>query len=136
MHHYRDPWSTSWFELFKAKRLDRDIKLALAAESYPGNAADPYPFQEKFKTALENDLNTKRSLKVIQDLVSNILTDSRVRNDVSRAQDQLREFGDVLGLQMDQVDPSEDVRNGWNDYHKKFSESNLKERFPKESSVP
>jgi L-cysteine:1D-myo-inositol 2-amino-2-deoxy-alpha-D-glucopyranoside ligase len=125
MHHYRDPWSYSWFELFKAKRLDRDIKLALAAESYSGKITNPFPFMDEFNTALENDLDTPRSLEVVQDLVSNILIDSRARQDVSRAQDKLREFGDVLGLQMDQPGPSEDVRNGWKNCHKKFSESNF-----------
>jgi L-cysteine:1D-myo-inositol 2-amino-2-deoxy-alpha-D-glucopyranoside ligase len=124
MHHYRDPWSYSWFELFKAKRLDRDIRLALAAASYSGKMTDPFPFQEKFKRVLENDLDTPGALNVLQDLVSTILSDSQARQDVSQAQDQLREFGDILGLRMDRPGLSEDVRNGWTNYREKFTESN------------
>jgi hypothetical protein len=85
---------------------------------------DPYPFQEKFKRALENDLDTPSSLDVIQDLVSNILSDSRAQHDVSRAQGLLREFGDILGLQMDRPGPFKDVSSGWSDHRDKFTESN------------
>jgi L-cysteine:1D-myo-inositol 2-amino-2-deoxy-alpha-D-glucopyranoside ligase len=122
MHHYRVPWSYNWFELFKAKRLDRDIKLALDAESYPGKLTSSFPFQENFTEAMKNDLDTPRSLEIIQDLVTKIILDSQARQDVSQAQDQLRKFGDVLGLQVDRPGPSEDVRNGWNIYRENFSE--------------
>jgi cysteinyl-tRNA synthetase len=124
MHHYRDPWSYSWFELFKAKRLDRDIKLALAAESFPGKLTSPLPFQEKFSETLENDLDTPRSLAVVQDLVSKIIFASQARQDVSQAQDQLRKFGGVLGLQMNNPNPAADVSSGWSNHREKFTESN------------
>jgi L-cysteine:1D-myo-inositol 2-amino-2-deoxy-alpha-D-glucopyranoside ligase len=123
MHHYRDPWSYSWFELFKAKRLDRDIKLALAAESFSGKMTNPLPFAEKFNRALENDLDTPRALIVVQDLVSNILSDSQARQNVSQAQEQLQDFGNVLGLQMDGPGLSEDVSSGWSNYREKFTKS-------------
>jgi hypothetical protein len=83
----------------------------------------PIPFMEKFMTALETDLDTLRSLEVIQDLVSTILSDSQARHDVSQAQDQLRKFGDVLGLPMDRPDPSEDISSGWRNYREKFTVS-------------
>jgi L-cysteine:1D-myo-inositol 2-amino-2-deoxy-alpha-D-glucopyranoside ligase len=122
MHHYRDPWSYNWFELFKAERLDRDIKLALAEKRFSGELTDPSPFQEKFQKAMEDDLDTPGSLQVVQELVSQILSDSQAQMDVSLAQDQLREFGDVLGLQMDRPGPSEDVRAGWQRYRENFTE--------------
>jgi L-cysteine:1D-myo-inositol 2-amino-2-deoxy-alpha-D-glucopyranoside ligase len=122
MHHYRDPWSYNWFELFKAERLDRDIKLALAAEHFSGEITDPVPFQEEFRKAMEDDLDTPGSLQVIQDLVSKILSDSQALLNISMAQDQLREFGGVLGLRMDRPGPSGKVRTGWNSYRENFSE--------------
>jgi len=122
MHHYRDPWSYNWFELFKAERLDRDIKLALAAEEFPGEPTDPTPFRKKFQKAMEDDLDTPGSLQVVQDLASKIISDSQAQRNVGLAQDLLREFGDVLGLQMDRPGPSEDVRNGWNRYRENFTE--------------
>jgi L-cysteine:1D-myo-inositol 2-amino-2-deoxy-alpha-D-glucopyranoside ligase len=122
MHHYRDSWSHNWFELFKAERLDRDIKLALSAERFSGEQTDPSPFQEKFRKAMEDDLDTPSSLQVVQDLVLKILSESQAQRNVRLAQDQLREFGDVLGLQMDRPGPSEDVRAGWNSYRENFTE--------------
>ena len=122
-HHYRDPWSTSWPELLKAKRLDHDIKLALAEKSDAGKMTNPFPFQEAFTKVMANDLDTPRSLHVVQDLVATILSDSRVGQDVSQAQDQLRKFGDVLGLQMDRPAPSEDISSGWSHYREKFPKS-------------
>jgi len=122
MHHYRDPWSYNWFELFKAERLDRDIKLALAAEEFPGEPTGPTPFRKKFQKAMEDDLDTPGSLQVVQDLASKIISDSQAQRNVGLAQDLLREFGDVLGLQMDRPGPSEDVRNGWNRYRENFTE--------------
>jgi L-cysteine:1D-myo-inositol 2-amino-2-deoxy-alpha-D-glucopyranoside ligase len=122
MHHYRDSWSHNWYELFKAERLDRDIKLALAAERFSGEQTDPSPFQEKFRKAMEDDLDTPSSIQVVQDLVSKILAESQAQRNVRLAQDQLREFGDVLGLQMDRPGPSEDVRTGWGSYRENFTE--------------
>jgi L-cysteine:1D-myo-inositol 2-amino-2-deoxy-alpha-D-glucopyranoside ligase len=123
LHHYREPWSTSWFELFQAQRLDRDIRHALAARRYPGKITDPRPFQEQFKAALENDLDTPQALQVVQDLVSNILAGSQARLDISRAQDQLRAFGTVLGLRMDGSEPDAEVRQGWLRFRGKFTEA-------------
>ena len=122
-HHYRDPWSTSWPELLKAKRLEHNIKLALVEKSDAGKITNPFPFQEAFTKAMANDLDTPRSLHVVQDLVATILSDSRIGQDVSQAQDQLRKFGDVLGLQMDRPAPSKGIRSGWSHYRKKFPKS-------------
>jgi L-cysteine:1D-myo-inositol 2-amino-2-deoxy-alpha-D-glucopyranoside ligase len=113
-HHYRDSWNTNRDELLKAQRLDRDIGQALAADIYPGKITNHLPFKEEFKVALEDDLNTPRALQVVQDLIFKILADSQARLDVCCAQDQLREFGAVLGLQMDNPGPSEEVQQGWN----------------------
>jgi L-cysteine:1D-myo-inositol 2-amino-2-deoxy-alpha-D-glucopyranoside ligase len=121
MHHYRESWNHSWYDLVGAGVLDRDIKRALSIESDSGKITNPFPFQRKFDLAMENDLDTPGTMGVIRDLVSQILTDIQTRNDISCAQEQLRQFGDVFGLQMDHSGPSEYVRRGWDEHLNKFS---------------
>jgi L-cysteine:1D-myo-inositol 2-amino-2-deoxy-alpha-D-glucopyranoside ligase len=126
MHHYRNPWEHSWFELFQAKALDQQIQRALAAKSHPGKITNPFPFQRRFQQAMENDLDTPETLVVIQEIVKNILVDSQAKRDVTRAQDQLRKFCEILGLQLDYSSPSGYVLRDWDKHLEKFIETNEK----------
>jgi hypothetical protein len=95
----------------------------LAAESYSGEMLDPFPFEKKFKHSLANDLDIPASLSVVRELTSIILSESQAGLNVSRAQVLLREFGQVVGLQMDRPGPSDNINHGWEKFRKNFSET-------------
>lgn len=100
-HHYREPWEYIDGEIDDWVNVAEDI--ANAAE-LPGNgygeALDAVPLRERFVNALADDLNTPLAISALAELASDIL-EADDNDDISEAQDTLRQLGGVIGLVME-----------------------------------
>ena len=91
-HHYRAGFEWYDTDLDEGNALLR--RLIAAAERPDG--ADPRPFAERARAALDNDLDTPRALDALDDLASAVLSGG---SDGS-APDVLCELGELLGLDL------------------------------------
>lgn len=102
-----------------AQQLADRMAKAAAARGGEIKPLDPTGFRDSFIQALNHDLDAPAGLEVIKALVERILDASEAGQDVSAAQKQLRDFGHVYGLRLNQP-PDPDVMAGWEKHWRKF----------------
>ncbi len=104
LHHYRSEWDAADAdtELRYAEDMMARWNAALTAQSSAGgDELDPLPYEATFAEAMDDDLNARQAVDVLDDLADGILETAAVRGDVGKAQFALRTLGGVLGLRLE-----------------------------------
>ncbi|MDP7628360.1 MAG: cysteine--tRNA ligase [SAR202 cluster bacterium] len=98
--HYRSPLTYTEDTVSGHEHAADRLKHALQPNSVPADSdsLDDTQFVERFKAAMNDDMNTPKALSVIFDLARDINRAKEKTHDVSRAQDTLRALSGVLGL--------------------------------------
>ncbi|MBX3069870.1 MAG: cysteine--tRNA ligase [Thermomicrobiales bacterium] len=100
-HHYREPWEYIDGEIDEWVTTAEDIANAVALPGDGmGDHLDAVPSRERFVNALSDDLNTGEAIKALTELTTDILQ-AADDDDISDAQNTLRQLGEVLGLTME-----------------------------------
>jgi cysteinyl-tRNA synthetase len=74
-----------------------------------------------FIQAMENDLDTPAALVVLDQMVDSILAGAEAGQDVSEAQEILRDLSYVFGLRLDAEEPEVRVLEGWGRHLERFT---------------
>ena len=97
--HYRSPFQFSDEGCAAMERSVQRLGQALGRDSSgDGQELDPEPYQQRFLEAMDDDLNTPRSLAALFDLAREINRAGDEDRNIGQAQDCLRRLGGVLGL--------------------------------------
>ncbi len=91
-HHYRAGFEYHDTDLDEGTALLHRLLAAAQRES----GADPRPFAERVRAALDDDLDAPRAVEALDDLASAILS----RGDDTTAPEVLRELGNLLGVDL------------------------------------
>lgn len=99
-HHYRDAWEYRDEELDEWARLAEDLKEAAAFPSFGiEEVLDVSVLRERFLNAMDDDLDTPAAIGALREIGQEIL-EAPEDDDVTEAQDTLRELGSLLGLSL------------------------------------
>ena len=110
--HYRSPLSYTDDGCTAMERsLDR-LRHALERDGGGSETLDAEPYRRQFFEAMDDDLNTPRALAALFDLARDINRSSDAGQQVSGAQDSLRQMGGILGLTFDQPKSQEGAATG------------------------
>ena len=97
--HYRSPLSYSEEGCAAMERSSDRLRHALARDGGGnGESMDTGDYQERFLSAMDEDLNTPRALAVLFDLARDMNRAGDEGQDITPAQDCLRRLGGILGL--------------------------------------
>lgn len=97
--HYRSPLSYSEEGCAAMERSSDRLRHALARDAGgKGESMDTSDYQERFLSAMDEDLNTPRALAVLFDLARDMNRAGDEGQDITPAQDCLRRLGGILGL--------------------------------------
>ena len=119
-HHYREPWPHDDEELAAAEQLAQKLRQAVSVAGDGDTHIDPTMAQSAFVKAMDDDLNTPRAIKALEQLADATLTAVNAGQDVAAAQAALREMGYVFGLRLDQDGPEARVVEGWGRHLQRF----------------
>ena len=112
--HYRSPLTYSEEAISGTEKAAERLRNALR----PGpegeqNGLDPQEFEKRFLQAMDSDLNTPQALAALFDLARDINKSKESGVEVARAQDTLRNLGDLLGLTFqDSITPHSSDNSG------------------------
>lgn len=120
-HHYRQVWTHDPVELAQAGRLANKLYEAMTVLGGQGNRLDPTSAKAAFDEALDRDLDTPAALRVLEPLADDILVAGQQNQDVTAAQDTLRQMSLVFGLRLTATEPEARVTNGWNKHLQRFA---------------
>ena len=107
-HHYRTPWSYEEEDLRAFQGLFDKLNRAMRVEGDRGGVLDPERYEQEFRAAMENDLDTPGALRALEALADEILDAAK---DVREAKEMLKQLGKVFGLTLGR--PEERVVKGW-----------------------
>lgn len=97
--HYRSPLSYSEEGCAAMERSSDRLRHVLARDGGgKGESMDIGDYQERFLSAMDEDLNTPRALAVLFDLARDMNRAGDEGQDITPAQDCLRRLGGILGL--------------------------------------
>jgi L-cysteine:1D-myo-inositol 2-amino-2-deoxy-alpha-D-glucopyranoside ligase len=97
-HHYRSTWEYDEAELRAAvTRVERYTAASQADAIAGGNPLDGMPYRERFVAAMDDDLDTRAGLSILDELAEATLA-ATGRQDLVAAQGILRELAGVMGL--------------------------------------
>ncbi len=97
--HYRSPLSYSEEGCAAMERSSDRLRHVLARDGGgKGESMDTGDYQERFLSAMDEDLNTPRALAVLFDLARDMNRAGDEGQDITPAQDCLRRLGGILGL--------------------------------------
>ncbi len=82
------------------------LRHALRPSDNTGEPADAAPFQARFQSAMDEDLNTSQAIAALFDLAREINRARDTGGNINAAQDTLRQLGSVLGLNFQEVKKS------------------------------
>lgn len=111
-HHYREAWSYEEKELKESQALAERLRQAAALPSGQGGGLDPSEHVRAFHEAMENDLRTPEAVRALAGLAGDILGSAGGKRDVGAAQQALRTYGRIFGLNLG-GEPEERVATGW-----------------------
>lgn len=116
-HHYRSSWTYDQVLLEKAAQHAERLSAAMNAISTGQRPVNTTPAQNRFKAALDNDLDTAKAIATLLNCADEILF--RAANDyqVDDAQAALRQMASVFGLRLDREQSQDQVIAGWHEYH-------------------
>lgn len=120
-HHYRQPWSYEEDDLTMNRGLVEKLNNALSAEGGRHSTTDPEPARGAFLAAMDNDLDTPAARQALVDLAETILDAASRDQQISEAQQALRELAGILGLRLDQRGLEERVIAGWQAHRARFT---------------
>ncbi len=100
--HYRSPLFYSEESVRSQERAIQRLRQAVSVPSEDGPRLDAAGFRERFIEAMDDDLNTPRALAALFDLVREINRGRERGENISEAQDTLRELAGVLGLTLEE----------------------------------
>ena len=102
--HYRSPITYTDDGIASAERaLERLTNALRVAPSDTANASmDAAPFRDRFRAAMDDDLNTPQAIATLFDMAREINRDRETGMDVEEAQEALREMASVLGLSLEE----------------------------------
>ena len=108
--HYRSPLTYSEDAVSSQERALGRLRHALAPAAFRNAsvALDGARFVERFRAAMDDDLNTPRALAVIFDLARDINRAKEDQRDGATAQETLRALAGVLGLILGEADGPSD----------------------------
>jgi L-cysteine:1D-myo-inositol 2-amino-2-deoxy-alpha-D-glucopyranoside ligase len=121
-HHYRKSWSYNEEELVEYQKLAEEACQAVTVRTGKRTRLDANVAQDLFISAMEEDLNTEKAIKVFNKLVKDVIKVSSTGGDVKEAQQVLNKMAGVFGLQLNNGEPEPRVANGWNEHLKRFVE--------------
>ncbi len=99
-HHYRSQWEYQDEELESWARLAADLREAADFPAYGIEIElDIAAFRERFRDALNDDLNTPAAIEVLRELSQAIL-EAPEEEDILEARESLRALGEILGLSL------------------------------------
>jgi len=119
-HHYRESWSYDEVELQVAARLSQKVLAAVTAPSTAGELLDTAALQQGFLAAMDNDLDTPAALQVLDKFADTLIAGSAAGRDLTTAQEVMRGFCRIFGLQLDAENPEARVIDGWNRHLARF----------------
>ena len=122
LHHYRETWEYTEADLEEATRLKTHFDIALEANGGDGSALDGQETEQKFRAAMDDDLQTPKALELLSGLSERIVEGSRIGLNVQIAQETLRCCGSVLGLRFDSGESAPGVDTGWVNHLLRFAE--------------
>ena len=96
--HYRSPLNYSEEGAEAMEHGMERFHHALRPSDNSGEPLDTSPFDARFHTAMDNDLNTPQAIAALFDLAREINRSQEAGRNVNAAQDTLRNLGGVLGL--------------------------------------
>ena len=96
--HYRTPLVFSNESVKGQQRAMERLKSALESPSGEGTVLDTKTYQNRFKSAMDEDFNTPIAMSVIFDLARDINRESTKGLNVEAAQELLGDLAEVLGL--------------------------------------
>ena len=94
-HHYREEWEYTEKEIPKAQKVEEVFKKAWKTESKQGASLSVTEYEKRFYSAMDDDLNTKKALKVLESLSKEIITSKK---NVADAKAFLTTAFNILGL--------------------------------------
>ncbi len=102
--HYRSPITYTDDGIASAERaLERLTNALRVAPSDAANASmDAAPFRDRFRAAMDDDLNTPQAIATLFDMAREINRDRETGMAVGEAQEALREMASVLGLSLEE----------------------------------
>jgi L-cysteine:1D-myo-inositol 2-amino-2-deoxy-alpha-D-glucopyranoside ligase len=120
-HHYREAWSHNLQELEQAEELAQKLRQAANADGGRLEELDCAPLRAAFAEALDDDLDTPRAIRSLEQLADVIMDAAEARHDLRSAQGMLRSMSGVLGLRVGAEEPEECVTTGWLRHLKDFT---------------
>ena len=106
--HYRTPLVFSNESVKGQQRAMERLKSALESPSGEGTVLDTKTYQNRFKSAMDEDFNTPIAMSVIFDLARDINRESTKGLNVEAAQELLGDLAEVLGLTLKSDDSEYD----------------------------
>ena len=125
MHHFQIEWAHDAGLLNWAVRVVNRLRDAATHACGDEAVFDPAPWEEAFRAAMDDNLDTPSAIGALDDLAVQILLAALAGRDVSNAQTTLRTLSRVFGLTLDGIGPEdrgpEDrVKVGWQKHLQKF----------------
>ncbi len=102
--HYRSPITYTDDGISSAERaLERLVHALRAGPADAANTSmDAAPFRDRFRAAMDDDLNTPQAIATLFDMAREINRDREAGMAVGEAQETLREMASVLGLSLEE----------------------------------
>jgi L-cysteine:1D-myo-inositol 2-amino-2-deoxy-alpha-D-glucopyranoside ligase len=98
-NHYRDAWNYRDTGPAEYEGLASLLREAVHLTPRDGDAFDASGFETRFRSALDDDLNTPDALVCLQDLATEIVTRAAAGTNTRDAQALLRTLAGVMGMQ-------------------------------------
>jgi L-cysteine:1D-myo-inositol 2-amino-2-deoxy-alpha-D-glucopyranoside ligase len=118
-HPYHETWDYDEAELAPADRLAEQLLVAVGAPSGAEAALVVDDAVARFEQALDDNLDTRRALGVLEDLSEQIIEAAADGQSVAEAQETLRRLSRVFGLRLDgPIEPR--VQAGWERHLQRF----------------
>jgi len=111
--HYRRRWSHDDRLLEAASEQRSHLLRALAAQSGDGHALDGTAARLRFQHSMDSDLDSPAALAALLSLADQIMAASGTGQEVTTAQQTLRELAGILGLRLDRDGAARGVEKGW-----------------------
>jgi L-cysteine:1D-myo-inositol 2-amino-2-deoxy-alpha-D-glucopyranoside ligase len=101
-HHYRAPWEFIDADMEEWAAVADDLREAADFPAYGlEEEIDVAPLRDRFLNAMDDDLNTPVAIAALREIGQAIL-EAPEEDDVRRAQRELRELSDILGLSLEE----------------------------------
>ncbi len=119
-HHYSNEWSHDPGLLDWAARVAKRIQAAANLPAGTGAAFDAAPWEHDFRAALDDNLNAPKGVGILDELAIEMQLAGLRGEDISAAQETLRNLSRVFGLVLDGGQPETRVARKWGEHLGKF----------------